>query len=769
MFSLKSTKSYLCLLLLITMLILIGCSNDEAKLGEEKSHGLTLAFDIPEELLADVTALTVVEQVTVNSAEIRVYQDGEFVLIKTLRDPLENNEVVLADLDAGREYQVKVDLLGTLRAGSEEQVLYQGQGLSGEIKADTLTALDIELEPLRAQSLEISEISINNFDATVDNVTLQQNSENSFTKDYTPGVRFEDGEDGLELTPARWELIVELSDGNKREEEILLLPTEEKNKSISFNMPVKPSGLALNDSYNLVWEQDDYADFYLLYKSEDNDPSSLGRASVQLDDNIYRGVEDGYYYWVRAYNQAYDYKSELSNSYYVDEGPISKYEFSSSESKEINLGDVDSAIVAITPLDIVGSRSPGTYDATLDVTFADGSNNSNVSVNEITQSQQEAQLCPQAETDAEMRRLEDMYLEMDLEPANAQASDDYQASQYSSYQIGESRSFYNRHDDSIDSTLKAIGDKALVYVADDIKNDLEIGTLEEIASQFDDTIYPNVMDNFAFHDVSEYDWDGNGKTIIFIYDMGGSTSGFTAGYFHGKDYWEQHQSSQESNEADMFYINYFALDLADDPGYSYSLDDVLSTIAHEFQHLLFFVNKQKAGRSGEDIWINEGFSQLAEYLTGYYAHDDDSRISGHYFGDPEGTSLMGWEQELKDYGVTSLFALYLYERFGVEIIEAIHTSDKFTEEIIADMGDDFAEVVLAWAISNYIDEQGLEGYSYQGTNLSNEPEITTIDGSVSNNFSLKSTAVKYFKIEANGSDVNLEIDLSEDTGVVIYK
>lgn len=161
---------------------------------------------------------------------------------------------------------------------------------------------------------------------------------------------------------------------------------------------------------------------------------------------------------------------------------------------------------------------------------------------------------------------------------------------------------------------------------------------------------------------------------------------------------------------------------------------------------------------------------LAEYLTGYRDYNGDLRINSFYFSETEQISTMAWGYSLSDYGASALIAYYLYEKLGSGIIEDIQTSSDSAENVISDRYIDFPGLLLAWMLSNYIDGENLDKFSYSRFDLNSRPTLAaTIDGSFSGRFSIKSTAVKYFKIEGNGADVSLQVDnLNEDTGIIIF-
>lgn len=449
---------------------------------------------------------------------------------------------------------------------------------------------------------------------------------------------------------------------------------------------------------------------------------------------------------------------------------VMQAQFESSENKVVNLGRLaagETAIVAVSPLNLDPNYA-STYNANLNITYSDGTLASQSAVSSLdSYDPEETESSPQAELDAELRQLENDMLAQDLKPA---AEDRTDVSVQETYQLGDSRSFYNRFDQQVNSRLAAIGENVLIYLEDGYS--LNNSTLEELADTFDQKINSSVMNNFAFYNQAEYDWDGNGRTTILIEDMGGSLSGgMIMGYFYSRDYYDDAYVYGNSNEADMFYINYQGVKEAEVNSY-FQLDSVLATIAHEYQHLIFFVNKMNSGRDpySTDTWINEGFSMLAEYLAGYRDYSRDYRVTDHYFPYPDQTSVLAWEGSPRDYGASGLIAYYLYENLGSRIIEDIQTGSYAPSQVISRNYTDFSGLLLDWMLTNYTDSDSLNGYNYSGFNLATRPAVEArIDGSFSGNFSVKSTGVSYFELEGNGSNVSLELDnLNTDAGVIIY-
>jgi hypothetical protein len=128
--------------------------------------------------------------------------------------------------------------------------------------------------------------------------------------------------------------------------------------------------------------------------------------------------------------------------------------------------------------------------------------------------------------------------------------------------------------------------------------------------------------------------------------------------------------------------------------------------AHEYQHLL-----HDDYDSDEENFVNEGMSDLAEYLTGYgvatKGHVDAAAAR------PE-NSLVVWGDQgdleiLTDYGQAYLFQFYLMEQFGKPFIQALfHNQANGISGVNAALSafnirKDFGEVFHAWSAAMLID------------------------------------------------------------------
>lgn len=194
--------------------------------------------------------------------------------------------------------------------------------------------------------------------------------------------------------------------------------------------------------------------------------------------------------------------------------------------------------------------------------------------------------------------------------------------------------------DNRSGRVVAVGTRAII-VADEANpaGGFTAADYQAFADQFDVQVWPVVTHNFG----APADVDGNGRVVVFYTKAVNEltppgSSAFVSGFFTSKDLFSA-ASCQNSNEGEMFYM------LVPDPTGSVNgnvrpLNAVkqtsVSTIAHEFQHLInasrrLYVTNSTFFESG---WLNEGLSHIAEELMFYantdpaYAYSIDKPITG---------------------------------------------------------------------------------------------------------------------------------------------
>lgn len=90
---------------------------------------------------------------------------------------------------------------------------------------------------------------------------------------------------------------------------------------------------------------------------------------------------------------------------------------------------------------------------------------------------------------------------------------------------------------------------------------------------------------------------------------------------------------------------------------------VKGTLAHEFQHMIYFDEHYNQGVIFTYTWLNEALSQAAEYYNSYFKnHLDwikyDFLLNDNWYA----LSLTHWTRD--NYGYGSIFIRYLIYRFG---------------------------------------------------------------------------------------------------------
>lgn len=283
-----------------------------------------------------------------------------------------------------------------------------------------------------------------------------------------------------------------------------------------------------------------------------------------------------------------------------------------------------------------------------------------------------------------------------------------------------------------DYTLRGVGDKIEVWVANDIAfpagdcraqipatTEITDAQVDDLITQFDTNMYPKETEAFSTPpdrdgsnaqlgpdpDGNGGDYTGDGDNTVALIDNVRDDNYYTfpeaptyiAGFF-----------SAQFNE--LFDRNVMTIDAFDwqhrtgENPPDEPTDDLCTSrqarprlyegvFAHEWQHLLHYYTDPFEGN-----WINEGLSDFAQTLVGYVdanATVFDRGADSHLFcyqgfgtvqtpfnvnprdcGGPE-NSLNLWgegdpAEVLSDYGITYQLMLFLYDRYGAEFMSRLH-------------------------------------------------------------------------------------------------
>ena len=575
----------------------------------------------------------------------------------------------------------------------------------------------------------------------------------SLTKDTTKSVTMIQGEDYSPIT------VNVVNSDNQPVDNAIITATR--------NGQVVDKGITVNgsDTLNYIWRGLDYE---------------------------YKIIKDGYTSDLGAFFNRFD-QGEITFSIDKREsttsiGEVNKYIFSEGENKYIEIGNLASdqeVIIGITPLNLDSAKNE-TYAGEIKVELVnkniqtnltklplDEDNrikslnlNSNVSINRPITNDVDSYF---------YQKSKDLFDEYGSQ--RSQLSHQLKSKvQIQSSGIGDIRNFKVADFStspavSYRNVTTKLYDNTEAYIYVTEETSVPSTFLTKMINSLTGIIDTN-MNYFSSHKYEDYDADSNGKLTIVLASFGNmGGEGVVMGYFNPIDYFPADYSYQtsNSNEGDIIYLN-------SDVVSNYP-DEIISTIAHELQHLIFFNEKMFAGRyDAEDIWINEGFSGLAEYLNGYYDYISDGRIyhkeyKNGYFNKPNQESALLWNNNLSDYGASNLLTLYLYEKYkDNNFIKKVNTSKYEAHEIITtDFNDNFTSIFLDWLATNYAEPNNLNinNLSYSSIDLTASPEIENL--SSYDEFNIKSTAVKYYRIHGSDQEVNINISLSEETGVFILK
>lgn len=266
------------------------------------------------------------------------------------------------------------------------------------------------------------------------------------------------------------------------------------------------------------------------------------------------------------------------------------------------------------------------------------------------------------------------------------------------YRVGDQRNFWVSNNDTdetfeVSATARYVSDEVYFFIEDGVRyNETD---LVRLARAFEDQMVPT---NRAFFGNEWIPGVDNDPHIYILYVRG---IGFnTAGYFSSAD--SVNPAAQTySNAAEMFVFNADNSPLDDE--YTYGV------LAHEFQHMIHWYRDRN-----ETSWLNEGMSELATLLNGYY----HGGFIWDYTNDPD-LQLNDWPNDpyatTPHYGAAFMFVTYFLERFGDEATQALvaHPANGLDsiDAVLADLNEvdglsgqliQADDVVLDWTLANYL-------------------------------------------------------------------
>lgn len=333
-------------------------------------------------------------------------------------------------------------------------------------------------------------------------------------------------------------------------------------------------------------------------------------------------------------------------------------------------------------------------------------------------------------------------------------------------QPGAQKSFWLLNSDSnesfqVSASLRYLTEHTYFWIEDGVSYDQD--DLKELADTFETEIYPTNREFFG----SEWTPGVDNDPHIYILYAGGVGS-TVAGYFSTGDEFPP-EASENSNGHEMFVFNSDVVTISE--------EYVYTTLAHEFQHMIHWNIDRN-----EDLWLNEGFSELASFINGY-------DIGGHdwVFSNNPDMQLTVWATGDADtspnYGAAFLFVNYFLNRFGEnltrqlvadglnglfsidDLLAKANITDPKTSALV-NADDLFAD----WTITNFLLDDKVEDGRYDYANYPAAPQVTETE-QVSNcpagleNRDVNQYGADYIRIDCSG-DFTLHLEGSAEVKIL---
>jgi hypothetical protein len=321
-----------------------------------------------------------------------------------------------------------------------------------------------------------------------------------------------------------------------------------------------------------------------------------------------------------------------------------------------------------------------------------------------------------------------------------------------------------------DSKIQAIADKFLASPAS--SNDIYHWDTATVGEPWDDTLAAPGSDFIS--------WDTSCTITILLCDLNSSypADSYVLGYFYPKDNYTT-AVIQGSNQRIMFYLDATVYGMLSGSEATWSTANywprhMISTLAHEFQHMIQFYQKDilfNSGDYGADAWINEMCSMVMEDLVadklgidgprGVAADDPTAGASGNRNGRiPEFNyytfvplAIASNFNSTVYYAVTYSFGAWLARNYGGaglvrRIVRSAATdASAITDAILAETGkqETLASLLDKWSASVLVSDSASAPLGYRCNTGS---WITSSAGGVSYNLG----SINFFNYYQEGTN-----------------
>ena len=298
----------------------------------------------------------------------------------------------------------------------------------------------------------------------------------------------------------------------------------------------------------------------------------------------------------------------------------------------------------------------------------------------------------------------------------------------------------------VTAILLAVSDNAYWYA--DEQTDITAPQLERTAKVFERDIRPPIVS--AIGDIWKPGVDGDPRLAVLHTPLVAA-----AGYFSSSDSYPR-ATHPHSNEREMIVMDGDWLR----PGSR----DYFNVLAHEFQHAVHW-NLDL----GEDVWINEGMSEVAAQIAGY-----DASFIDLFLQHPE-SQLNFWPDDpratLPHYGGATLFVEYLRAHYGgdnalAELAREPLDGVNGVESYLKQFGIGFLGVFADWTVANYLDakldrtdgaddDNRLDAYRYPNRSVSLS-RVTKIDDAFERTITQPQLTARYYDLRLLDGDALVE-------------
>jgi hypothetical protein len=343
-------------------------------------------------------------------------------------------------------------------------------------------------------------------------------------------------------------------------------------------------------------------------------------------------------------------------------------------------------------------------------------------------------------------RLGRELLNIDVDPAAGAASGPFERSARRAFYVSD---WSETQTLQVEAELRGLGTSIYVWV--DVNASIDDASIEHLVTAFDERIYPKVRALWGSEASPGIDRDPR-IHALFTAQIGPGL----LGYFSSDNTFPP-ELVPTSNAHEMFFLNASALS-----GLG-SVQDVESTLAHEFQHMI-----RHNLQTNSDTWLNEGFSMFTQVYMGY----TDSQFYANEFAALPYTQFNTWatnaDSSLPYYGASMLFITYLYEQLGFDALRALSAaggrSGDAVDHVLREYGSVDLDTFFAdWVIANLLQDGSLADgqYDYEMIDFNRPARNLTISSFPSTSSSdLAQYATRYFELRSlpEGGNLTLTLD-----------